>query len=146
MWLQLTCAFESLALQAVWTWPRAWIDYKQTQDQPRSQDGMKVCFHRIRTNPPRSHRIAFVHNLSQKMCFISPIPCCLLHSCWLWNRTAVGKSWNECLIIKTLSTTSMAAPRSASRWVMWEERRATRCNLRAAFPGQPSGWADKAVV
>lgn len=137
MWLQLTCAFESLLLQAVWTWLWAWIDYKQTQDQPHSEDRMKVWFHRIRINLACSHRIAFVHNLSQKMCFISLIPCCT--PAGFETKTAVGKSWNECLIIKNIIYHIHA---KASLWCLtgecWRGGGHHAAASTVTFPGQLS--------
>lgn len=140
------CLWASL-LQAVWTRPQAWIDYKQTQDQPHPKDGMKVRFRGIRIYPACSHRIVFVHNLipppPQKKAFYFSDS--LQHCSGLGNKTAVGKSWNECLIIKTLSLTSTPMLQSVShQGGCWRSGGHHAVTSTAAFPGQLSGSVDKA--
>lgn len=136
MWLQLTCAFEPRCCR------RFEHGHKRgsTTNRPRTSPTRRTGWKSAPTGlplfiiwaPPSPPKKAFYFSDS------------LLHCGRLWNKTAVGKSWNECLIIKPLSITSTPTLHSVShQGGCWRGGGHHALTSTAAFPGQLSGSANK---
>lgn len=104
MWLQLTCAFEYCCCRRF----EHGRERGSTTNRPRTsltrRTGWKSAstgFAYTQHAPTGLSLFIIWAPFPPKKAFYFSDP--LLHHGWLWNKTAVGKSWNECLIIKTLS-------------------------------------------
>lgn len=136
---QLTWAFEPRCCRRLEHGRKRGSTTNRPRTSPTQRTGWKSAYTGFAYTP---HRIAFVHNLSsppKKAFYFSHS---LLHCGGLWNKTTVGKSWNECLIIKTLSITSTPTLHSVShRGGCWRGGGHHAVTSAAAFPGQLSGSA-----
>lgn len=136
--MQLTCAFEPRCCRRFEHGRKRGSTTNRPRTSPTRRTGWKSASTGFAYTPHAPTGlplfIIWAPPPPKKACYFSDS---LLHCGGLWNKTAVGKSWNECLIIKTLSITSTPTLHSVShQGGCWRGGGHHAVTSAAAFPGQ----------